>query len=126
MSDKMSMQEQAEEILRIAQEGGVENNFFFTTTFKRYETQLHVFTELEKTIKKDGMLVSKEYVKGRENVYTHPAIKELTQISAAMDRTVATLIKIIKAFREDQKENTEGKHESKLLRALRGEFSESV
>ena len=119
----MTIKEQAEEILRIAEEGGVENNFFFTTTFKRYETQLHVFQELEKTIKKEGMLVSKEYVKGRQNVYTHPAIKELAQISAAMDRTVATLIKIIKAFRED-KADAAIPQESKLLKALRGEFVE--
>lgn len=120
----MTIKEQAEEILRIAEEGGVENNFFFTTTFKRYETQLRVFQELEKTIKKDGALVTKEYVKGRENVYTHPAIKELAQISAAMDRTVATLIKIIKAFREDKNEEEVQPQESKLLKALRGEFSE--
>lgn len=120
----MTIQEQAEEILRIAEEGGVENNFFFATTFKRYETQLHVFSELEKTIKKDGTLVSKEYVKGRENVYTHPAVKELSQISGAMDRTVATLIKIIKAFRDDNAEKQEEKKESKLLKALRGEFDE--
>lgn len=118
----MTIQEQAEEILRIAEEGGVENNFFFTTTFKRYETQLRVFSELEKTIKTDGTLVKKEYVKGRENVYTHPAVKELSQISAAMDRTVATLIKIIKAFREDKPNEPEEKSESKLLKALRGEF----
>ena len=37
---KLSLQEQATEILKIAEESGVSNNFFFVTTFKRYQVQL--------------------------------------------------------------------------------------
>ena len=66
---KMTLNEQAQEIIRIAEESGVQSNFFFITTFKRYQVQLNMLTELEKKMKDDGMLVTKEYVKGRKNLY---------------------------------------------------------
>ena len=53
MADKMSLNEQAKEILRIAQEHGVEQNFFFITTFKRYQVQINILNELEKKINED-------------------------------------------------------------------------
>ena len=76
MKNKPTLQQQAEEVLRIATEHGVEQNFFFITTFNRYRVQLDILTDLEVKIKEDGALVTKEYVKGRENIYTHPAIGE--------------------------------------------------
>ena len=107
--------EQANEILRIAQRFGVEQNFLFLTTFKRYQVQLSILNELEQKIKEDGSLVTKEYVKGRENVYTHPAIGEYNKTSTSANQTVATLIKIIKTLRNDDEES-EGDDE--LLSAL--------
>ena len=99
MSNKLSLQEQAKEVLRIAQEHGVEQNFFFITTFKRYQVQINILTELEKKIQEEGALVTKEYVKGRKNVYTHPAISEYNKTCTSANQTVATLIKIIKSLR---------------------------
>lgn len=112
---KMSLKEQAEEILRIAERYGVEQNFFFITTFKRYQVQLKIMNDLEKKIIEDGALVTKEYVKGRENVYTHPAIGEYNKTSTAANQTVATLIKIFKSMRSDS-DDDEG--EDELLKAL--------
>ena len=68
--NKMSLNEQAQEILRIAEQHGVEQNFFFLTTFKRYQVQLQILNDLEKTIKEDGTLVTKEYVK-EEKMFIH-------------------------------------------------------
>ena len=112
---KMTLQEQAQEVLRIAQEHGVEQNFFFITTFKRYQVQINILTELEKKIQADGALVTKEYVKGRANVYTHPAISEYNKTSTSANQTVATLIKIIKTLRS---EDEDGESEDELLSAL--------
>lgn len=112
---KLSLQEQAEEILRIAEKYGVEQNFLFITTFKRYQVQLNILNDLEQTIKKDGSLVTKEYVKGRGNIYTHPAISEYNKTSTSANQTVATLIKIFKSLRNDN-EDDEG--EDELLNAL--------
>ena len=102
MKEKMTLNEQAKEILRIAQEHGVEQNFFFITTFKRYQVQINILNELEAKINEDGALVTKEYVKGRANVYTHPAIGEYNKTSTSANQTVATLIKIIKSLRNDE------------------------
>ena len=48
-----SLNEQAQEILKIAQESGVQWNFFFITTFKRYQVQLNMLAELEQAMKKE-------------------------------------------------------------------------
>ena len=98
---QMSLNEQAQEILRIASEHGVEQNFFFITTFKRYQVQIQLLADLEKTIKAEGPLVSKEYVKGRKNVYTHPAIAEYNKTSTAANQTVQTLMRIVMKMRND-------------------------
>ena len=113
--EKLSLKEQAKEIIRIAEKYGVEQNFLFITTFKRYQVQLNILTELEKKIKEDGALVTKEYVKGRGNLYTHPAIGEYNKTATSANQTVATLIKIFKSMRNGDED---GEGEDELLSAL--------
>ena len=103
--NKISLNEQAQEILRIAEQHGVEQNFFFLTTFKRYQVQLQILNDLEKTIKQDGILVTKEYVKGRKNVYSHPAISDYNRTTDSANKTVVTLMKIITTLRDRQDDN---------------------
>ena len=50
MANNKTLSEQAQEILAIAEKHGVEQNFFFITTFKRYQVQINILTELEKKI----------------------------------------------------------------------------
>ena len=111
----MTLQEQAKEILSIAEKHGVEQNFLFITTFQRYQVQLKILADLQKKIQEDGALVTKEYVKGRENIYTHPAIGEYNKTCTSANQTVATLIKIIKSLRDNEGEND---GEDELLKAL--------
>lgn len=99
---KMTLNEQAQEIIRIAEENGVQSNFFFVTTFKRYQVQLGILSELEKTMKAEGMLVSKEYVKGRKNLYSNPAVTEYNKTTDSANKTVSTLMKIIRNFNVDE------------------------
>ena len=113
--EKLSLNEQAKEIIRIAEKYGVEQNFLFITTFKRYQVQLNILNELEKKIKEDGALVTKEYVKGRGNLYTHPAIGEYNKTATSANQTVATLIKIFKSMRNGDED---GEGEDELLSAL--------
>lgn len=103
---KIDLNEQAKEILRIAERHGVESNFFFLTTFKRYQVQIGILNDLEQTIKEAGILVTKEYVKGRKNVYSHPAIQDYNRTTDSANKTVVTLMKIITVLR-DRKENDE-------------------
>ena len=108
----MTLQEQANEILRRAQEKGVSGNFFFVTTFKRYQVQLQILTSLENDIKETGTTVTKTYVKGRENLCTNPAIAEYNKTATAANSTVSTLIQIIEKLSEEQVK------ESKLFKLM--------
>ena len=80
---KLSLQQQAEKVLAEAEAAGLKQNFFFVT-------------------------VTKEYVKNRGNVYTHPAVTEYNRTATAANGTVITLIKILDAFKG------EGETSSKL------------
>ena len=95
---KKNLKEQAKEILRLAEESGLQSNYFFVTTFQRYQVQLEILDELEKAIKDAGMLVSKEYVKGRKNLYTNPAVSDFNRTTDSANKTVATLLRILKSF----------------------------
>ena len=114
MGKKQNFNQQAKEILRIAEKYGVEQNFFFITTFNIYLIQINILDQLEKKIKEEGTLVTKEYVKGRGNLYTNPAITEYNKTSTSANQTVATLIKIIKS----KSDGEEDEGEDELLQAL--------
>jgi hypothetical protein len=100
----LTLDEQAEEIIKLAEKSGLQSNYFFVTTFERYKMQIKILSELKDRIEEDGALVTKEYVKGRGNLYTHPAISEYNRTTDSANKTVGTLIKIINGFKEDQKE----------------------
>lgn len=116
MTRKLSLNEQAQEIIRIAEESGVQSNFFFITTFKRYQVQLNILTELEKTIKEEGALVTKEYVKNRKNLYTNPAISDYNRTTDSANKTVATLMRILRNFGADDNASDD----DPLLRLING------
>ena len=106
---KIDLNKQAKEILEIAEKHGVEQNFFFLTTFKRYQVQIEILNDLEKTIREEGTLVTKEYVKGRKNVYSHPAISDYNRTTDSANKTVVTLMKIITTLR-DRQDDDESNH----------------
>ena len=98
---KNKLEQQASEILKLAEESGLQSNYFFVTTFQRYQVQLQILDELEQAIKDEGMLVSKEYVKGRKNLYTNPAVSDFNRTTDSANKTVATLLRILKSFDAD-------------------------
>lgn len=123
LDNSMSLNEQAQEILRIAATHGVEQNFFFLTTFKRYQVQIRILNDLEQQIKAEGPTVTKEYVKGRKNLYTNPAIGDYNKTSTAANQTVQTLMKIIQSMRdEDAAPESDGTGDE-LMDFLRGRRS---
>lgn len=105
------------EVRKLAEEYGVNNNPLFETTLDRYETQIHILEELKKTINESEVLVTKEYVKGRGNYYTHPAITEYNRTTDSANKTISTLMKIIKGFTND----SVGEDDDPLINALNGD-----
>lgn len=98
---KLNLQEQADRLLEQAEQKGVSTNFFFRTTFKRYQVQMRILQELEAAIAEYGTTVTKEYVKGRQNIVINPAITEYNKTTTAANNTVQTLVKIIQGLGED-------------------------
>lgn len=95
MSKTIDLAAQAEKILELAEERGVTSNFFFVTTFKRYQVQMKTLERLQKEIDAHGPTVTKVYVKGRENLVVNPAITEYNKTATAANGTVKTLMDII-------------------------------
>lgn len=83
-------------ILQMASEYGVENNPLFLQTLKNYETIQKSIEGIDQIIHaNDDLTISKEYVKGRENLYLHPAIKELPKQIDASNKTLDKMLDII-------------------------------
>ena len=114
----MNLNEQAKKILSEAESKGVQANFFFVTTFRRYQMQMKILSDLEKTINEYGMTVTKEYVRGRQNLVSNPAITEYNKTSTAANGTVVTLMNIINKLSD---EGESGSKLAGLMAALRDE-----
>ena len=110
-----SLPEMAGEILRQAEARGVSSNYFFRTTFERYQTQLKILSDLKVSIDEYGATVEKEYVKGRPNLTANPAITEYNRTATAANGTVATLINIIKSMSD---ESAKGSRLQDLINSL--------
>lgn len=118
MDKDKSLQDKAAEIVAMAEDAGVQENYFFVTTFKRYQVQIGILSQLEESMAKDGMLVSKEYVKGRKNLYSNPAVNAYNRTADSANKTVQTLMKIVKEFGGDKGKD---KPRDPLLELINGE-----
>ena len=118
MDNDKSLQDKAAEIVAMAEDAGVQENYFFVTTFKRYQVQIGILAQLEESMAKDGMLVSKEYVKGRKNLYSNPAVNAYNRTADSANKTVQTLMKIVKEFGGDKGKD---KVKDPLLELINGE-----
>ena len=79
--NERNIKELAKGILAEAEERGFGNDPSFLTSYKMVEVQVSMLDQLEIAFKEDGTTITKEYVKGRENIYVHPAIDKYTKIS---------------------------------------------
>ena len=95
---------QAAEILAKAQERGIEDGYLFATTFQRYQALLEHLAKLEEIITTEGVVVRKEYVKGRENLCINPAITAYNQTAGVADKTAIMLLKYIADISADDEE----------------------
>jgi hypothetical protein len=96
----IDLNEQSNKIIEMAKKSGAEQNFLFITTFKRYQVQLKILGDLEKEVLNNGAIVTKEYVKGRENIYSNPAVNAYNRTADSASRTASTLMKIITSLKD--------------------------
>lgn len=94
---KQSIEQIRKDFMRLAEDAGCENDPLFKSTLNRYLVQLGILDKLEQKMEQDGMLVEKEYVKGSKNLYSSPAVTEYNKTTDSANKTVSTLLRIIKA-----------------------------
>lgn len=101
-----NLNDQAQEVLKIAEKHGVEQNFFFITTFKRYLFLLKKLEELEQTLKNtEGVSIERTYVKGAKNQYVHPALSAYNKTNSEATKTASFLVSLILKLRDKSDED---------------------
>lgn len=109
------------DLLETAEAYGLTDNYLFMTTFRRYTTQVALAEELQKSLEKDGVLVTKEYVKGRANIYTHPGINAYNRVTDSANKTAQALNKMLEDARSKKEADPKTKAmQDPLLKALKG------
>ena len=89
--NEKNVKELAQGILEEAKEKGYDKDSSFMTSYHLVEVQIEMLDTLEKTFKEDGATITKEYVKGRENVYIHPAVDKYTKVSDSVFNKILKL-----------------------------------
>lgn len=102
---KKDVKEESKTIYDRAVELGVQNDPYFCSIYHLLEVQLDMLAELEKSFKDSGVLVSKEYVKGRENLYCNPAIDRYTKVSDSATNKIIKLRDVLDKAKEDKLKN---------------------
>ena len=105
-----------ENLIRLAEEYNVANNALFLAAAKQYDLQCKVMQTMEEQLnEEESAVVSKEYVKGRKNVYANPLIKELPKHADSANRTLQTMLDIItKLGHKTEKESALSKFEKEF------------
>ena len=94
---------QIDELMKMAERTGAKKNVLFLTTLRRYQVQLAILDDLEKSLQEEGSLVTKEYVRGRKNVYTNPAIVQYNKTTDSANKTAAALFDIMERLEAKNK-----------------------
>lgn len=84
-----------DELMKMAEEYGVADNALFISAAKQHAIQMKVIANIEAILGDGDLLVSKEYVKSRENVYSHPLVKDLPKNADSANRTLSVMLDII-------------------------------
>lgn len=97
----------AEKFKGIAESLSEEHRYIFESTLETYFQLIKNFKILKEALDADGCLVTKEYVKGRQNVCIHPAMSEMNKTVNILNSTAKTLIAIIKDLGSENKEEVD-------------------
>lgn len=74
---------------------GVETDEDYKAAAQTYAEEAALIAEMRTQLEEDGMTVTKEYVKGRENICVHPLVQEIPKHVDCANRTLGILGDII-------------------------------
>lgn len=84
------------DLMKLAETYGVKDNALFVQAAEQYSVQQMIIQQIRNALQDDeDLLTSKEYVKGRENMYTHPLVRELPKHADSANKTLGTMLEII-------------------------------
>jgi hypothetical protein len=102
-----TLKERANKILEKAREKGDEQALLFETIFQQYLETLDHRQKLRQALVKDGMTVTKSYVKNRPNIYVHPALAAYATQGKLLLETAKTLMTLIREKIADEDDQDE-------------------
>lgn len=102
---KKNVKELAKGILEEAKKTGFDKDSSFLTSYHLLEVQIEMLEQLEKSFREDGATITKEYVKGRENVYVHPAVDKYTKTSDSAFNKILKLKEMVKKDKLDDNDS---------------------
>ena len=97
----------AEKFKGTAESLSEDHRYIFESTLETYFQLIKNFKVLKEALEADGCLITKEYVKGRQNVCIHPAMSEMNKTVNMLNSTAKTLIAIIKDLGTENKEEVD-------------------
>lgn len=103
-----------ERLLTFGKAFEVDGDEDFKAAAMTYAEETALIASMRTQLRADGMTVTKEYVKGRENVCVHPLIQEIPKHVDCANRTLSILGDIIKDRGRKQEEAMDGLTEFKL------------
>lgn len=83
------------DLVKMARQYGVEDNAMFLAAAAQYEIQQQLIVIIQKSIDEANLTTTKTYLKGAENLYANPLVRELPKHSDSANRTLATMLDII-------------------------------
>lgn len=96
-----------EGLRNLAEKYGVSDNAMVCEAISQYAFQLDVIKGIKKELNDTGNLLStKEYVKGRENQYANPLIRELPKHCDSANKTAQIIMNLIENFGKPPKEQS--------------------
>lgn len=107
MAKNWAQREAAQQLRALAKSYGVEKNPLVLELIGKYDSQKVRLVKMLSELDEAGLTCMKEYVKGRENLASHPLIDSCQKLEDSMGRTAADLTDaIIKFGTTPAKKNT--------------------
>lgn len=105
--NKENIKDLAKGILTDAEKYGLDTDASFLTSYHLLEVQIEMLDGLEKAFREDGTITTKEYVKGRENIYVHPAVDKYTKTSDSAFNKILKLKEMVEKGNPAEEEDFE-------------------
>ena len=95
-----------EDLMQLARDYGVEENPIVEELASKYAAQKRILDQIAKTLAKEGLTTAKEYVKGRENLCSHPLLDAWPKNNDSARNTLDALGDAIIKFGTQPKKKT--------------------